>query len=138
MQCHLLEYSFIYVMFILNIHRSVVKLKLLQINGLYYHGFFYSSCSSSFPSSSFLSFPPFLLHVFSTSTEGFPTERQGLIHMSHQFTQIPIVFSHCAAQKGLLLACVSQHAFLYVKANAHTLTQLLQSDPSFQPHIVDV
>lgn len=55
-----------------------------------------------------------------------PTERPA--HMSHQFMEIPIVFSHCAPLRGLWAACCSQHglahhlAYLREHNAAHALT----------------
>lgn len=60
------------------------------------------------------SFPPFLsavffLHLYSRAPL---TESLEQIHMSHQFTEIPIVFSQCAPLRGLW---VSQHGLVYMQ-----------------------
>lgn len=99
-----------------------------------------SSCCA--PSSSYYpSFPPFLHAVFfpSTPAVGLLTERLGHIHMSHRFTEIPIVFSQCAPLRGPWVACVSQRGPVHPNLTPHHFTQLSHTTrshlPTHTPHM---
>lgn len=83
--------------------------------GLTFPGFIKLSPPIVFPSFSW----PFFFFV--RLCRRLPTERQDLIHMSHQFIQIPIVFRHCAPPRAMLVVCISQHGLLYANTlSTHT------------------
>lgn len=63
------------------------------------------------------------------------TERPGLIHMSHRFMEIPIVFSQCAPLRGPWVACVSQHGLIYPISAPHYFTRLSHTMPHMQSHL---
>lgn len=80
-------------------------------------------------------FPPFPVQSFSSYCSWAPpTERRGHIHMSHRFTEIPIVFSQCAPLRGSWVACASQHGLIYPNSAPHYFTHPSHTMPHMQPH----